>query len=381
MNGSEHNLATPGFIGQEQVSGYFDRVFSTGKVGSGYLFEGPSGVGKFTAALEFTRRLKCSRKKEDGTPCNECYNCRLINNLSHPDLEIVFPLPASLEKADDKLGPKELQEINEAIKTKAANPYYQLKFSQAVYIRIDKIRELEYKLAQTSSEAGGKVAIIVDADIMTTEAANAFLKTLEEPPPEVYLILTSARPSYLLPTIRSRIQRVRFSKLPNNLILEYLKSQGYEGSEAQVAAALSQGNLGRAFDLLSPQFIELRNKAFQMFNLFFEKEDLKILEWVDEFNKNNKQGELEVLMQNLSSLSRDLFLMKEAKGYRNLENTDRLDELERFVAALRDGRQIKALIGLINSNQSDFHLNPNLTLLILDTIFRGREILSSQSNA
>ncbi len=136
------------------------------------LFSGPSGLGKMTVARHFAQWLLCLYRKEDAA-CDDCKSCKLVLAESHPDLYIIEP-------ADDKS------------------------------IKIDQIRSLVQSLAQSPNAAQQKIVILKQAHTMNRMAGNALLKSLEEPPGATVFILTTDKPSFLLPTIRSRCTPVRF---------------------------------------------------------------------------------------------------------------------------------------------------------------------------
>ena len=176
------------------------------------LFAGPRGVGKFLTATITASALFCMQETK---PCGTCLACRKIAEKNHPD---VFFLVAE----------------NETVK-------------------IDQIRTLTSSLHYHPLEGEYKLVLIDDADCMTEGAANALLKTLEEPPPNTHFILVSAHPHRVLPTIRSRCQRVSFQPLSPSIIEQFLQeTQNYNSEEAKRIARLSQGSLGLALQLTPP---------------------------------------------------------------------------------------------------------------------------------
>src|SRR3990172_7806680 len=170
-------MALKDIIGQEKAITILRRTLSRGRVSSAYLFTGESGIGKRLAALNFAKVLNCLSPVDDQQPdaCDACDSCRKIDAGSHPDLVTVSP-----EKDE---------------------------------IRVDEIRALEDTLSFKPFEGRKKVVIVDDADRMNQSAANAFLKTLEEPPDESLIILVASNPDRLPETIRSRCSRIRFAPL------------------------------------------------------------------------------------------------------------------------------------------------------------------------
>lgn len=175
-----------------------------------YIFLGPSGVGKRAAALYFAKILNCGSALS-GEPCEACPSCLKINSLSHPDISVISP---------DKEGSS---------------------------IKIDDIRALIKDIYLKPFEARKKVYIIERADHMKHEAANALLKTLEEPPTDSILILIAEDLNSLFHTIVSRSQVVRFFPLKNKDIENILTEEyALDATAAHVLAQLSGGRLGEA---------------------------------------------------------------------------------------------------------------------------------------
>ena len=184
-------------IGQERVKRALRQALENGRLAHAILLYGPEGVGKRAMAIELAKAVNCTRAKTDA--CDRCNSCHKISSLQHPDLKVVFPGPAQLPVEEEV---SVLQKI-------AEDNYQPVGFGKSVTIPIDKIRELRKQASYHPYEGKRKVAIVLGADQMRPEAANALLKILEEPPGTMLLILTATNPSSLLPTILSRCQRIR----------------------------------------------------------------------------------------------------------------------------------------------------------------------------
>jgi DNA polymerase-3 subunit delta' len=195
-------------IGQERVVQGLLRAVEAGHVPHAYLFEGPPGVGKRGAALGLALALTCERAP--GRGCGACESCRRIEAGLHPDVPTFAPE-----------GPQMVIEQAKAI----------------------------VALAQSRPhEAAARVIIVDDADALNASAANSLLKTLEEPAPRNHLVLCTSAPDRLLPTIRSRAQRVRFRALAEGALLEIAAAQGVEPGRAKVAVALADGSAARMLE-------------------------------------------------------------------------------------------------------------------------------------
>ncbi|WP_457640630.1 DNA polymerase III subunit delta' [Persephonella sp.] len=194
---------------KEIIRLYLDKNYSS----YSFLFEGKDCIGKKLIALKTARAFLC--EKNYGFGCGECNDCRLVNNTisniyektdltPHPDLKIISP------------------ENNKEIK-------------------INQIREAIQFLKLKSKK--GKVIIIEKAEKMNTEASNAVLKTLEEPPENSLIILTTSNQNAILPTILSRCKKIKFKPLKKEDIFNLLKLKGVEENKAKILTALSEGSM------------------------------------------------------------------------------------------------------------------------------------------
>ena len=157
-------------------------ALAAGRLTHGLLLHGPRGVGKEVFASALAAALFCVRRGPAFAACGECPECQLSRAGSHPDLHWVTLLKDAKGEKDKKA------------------------------IGVDQVRDLSDALAMTSMRSGYRVAVLVPAETMTTAAQNALLKTLEEPAARTVLVLVTARPSGLLPTLRSRCQRIEIAR-------------------------------------------------------------------------------------------------------------------------------------------------------------------------
>jgi DNA polymerase III subunit delta' len=194
-------------VDQPRALGLLRRSLGTGRVAHAYAFIGPEGSGRTTAALGFAQALLCEHGGgSEPTACGACRACRMVETRAHPDLHVIEPTPPS------------------------HNP------KGARAIRIDAIRELERQASLRAVMGSRKVFILADADRMTGDSPQAFLKTLEEPPAHTVLILVLGRARAVPATVLSRCQLVRFHP-----------AQGEAGVEA-AAGGVSEGGAGGGQD-------------------------------------------------------------------------------------------------------------------------------------
>ncbi len=219
------------------------RALAAGRVHHAYLFDGPDGVGKELAALGLAQALVCERRASRAPDaCGECRACiRVVPRTAdaiplHPD--VVLLARGLYEPATIGRRTPETQDIS-----------------------IDRIRTLVLaRAAFPPHEAKAKVFIVRRAEELSVPAANALLKTLEEPGAQTYFILLSASPDTLLPTIRSRAQRVRFGVLPESVITQLLRERQTEPAAAEAIARLSGGSMSTALALGDPEASQERQE-------------------------------------------------------------------------------------------------------------------------
>lgn len=212
--------------GHEPLRERFAAQMDRGQLPASLLLHGPAGVGKQRLALWLAQRLLCA---EAHRPCGTCQHCRYVMELQHPDLHWVFPHENVSGSADweyDDLKP--LQDGRVAERAEANGLYARPDGSCGIYKGDTKY--LRHVASRSPALAARKVIIVGDAERMVPqqanpEAANMFLKLLEEPPSDTTIILTSSEPHALLQTIRSRVVQVRVAPLPADAMRAFLADE------------------------------------------------------------------------------------------------------------------------------------------------------------
>jgi DNA polymerase-3 subunit delta' len=299
-------MRLPGVAGQPRAVEALTRGFRSGRFHPSIIFHGPPGVGKLTTALVLARALLCTTGGNDA-PCGACSACRRVDerSLRHPDLRVVFP-----EKLEDfKKGEPQTEGVAGV----------DLQARQAAAIRnpiwvvlIDRIRESIAFVQKRPSEARYAVLIVDQAHRMNAEAANAFLKTLEEPPEHAVLVLLTSSYHALLPTIRSRCQAVPFQSVPPETIAAWLAAErGVPAVEARLRAALAGGRIGTAMEIDLDAFRGRRDTLLRMLESFLRPPDPGLaVARAEEIAKGGEtaEGDLDILV----SLLRDRMLVRVA---------------------------------------------------------------------
>lgn len=219
------------------------RALAGGRVHHAYLFDGPEGVGKERAALGLAQALVCERRAAGSwAACGECSAC--LRALIRPEAKTpVHPDVVLLERG-----------LYEPAAIGRRTPETQ-------DLSIDQVRALVLaRAAFPPHEGKARIFVVRRAEELSTSAANALLKTLEEPSALTHFVLLSAMPDALLPTIRSRTLRVRFGPLPDAVVADLLVAEGMTRPQAEAVAALAGGSMSTARALADPQAAEERQE-------------------------------------------------------------------------------------------------------------------------
>ena len=216
------------------------------------LLEGPRGVGKQRLALWLAQLVLCEGAKATGEPCGACQPCKLVLNLSHPDLHWLVPIEIARKGSDsDKQVELAEEALGEEMAARREQPLYQPTSGLASH-GIASARLLSRQLRLTPALARRKVFVIGDAERLAVqqgnpEAANALLKVLEEPPADTVVILTSSEPEAIPPTVLSRVVRLRVHRLPDSVMTQFVQRElggnGDRASEQRVSSA--EGCIGK----------------------------------------------------------------------------------------------------------------------------------------
>ncbi|MEW6541684.1 MAG: DNA polymerase III subunit delta' [Bacillota bacterium] len=308
-----------GIIGQELAKRYFQRAVDGGRLAHAYLFHGPAGVGKKSLARALAQALVCNAGGK--AFCSVCPTCRMFVAGSHPDFRV-------LDGARKSIGIAEVRELQQTL---VYRPY-----------------------------GTRHLCLVQEAEGLTAEAANAFLKTLEEPPAPALFILTSSRPARLPPTVASRCLRIPFRPLTTDEITSGLETMGFKGDVALLAARLAGGSLGRAAELAAggdgPDWQE---KAAHLAHAFLS--GIGTAELFARARELGERAEMLARTEHLLLWYRDLLLWREAGAEELLTNVNRLEQI-RVQARLADGPALVRRIGVIEDTRKKLLANANVRL-------------------
>ena len=304
-----------------------------GRIPASYLFSGPEGIGKSLAARNFAKAVNCLNRVGSDA-CDACASCRKIDGNNHPDIHLIPPV--------DKVEGEE--ESGDAIK-------------------IEHVRALQDRIYLRPYEGKYKVFIIDNAHLLTLDASNAFLKTLEEPPANSLMILITSKPQMLLSTIVSRCQQVKFPALSVQLLEGILRDQGVDGILSHYLAHFCEGRIGRALRLKGEDVLNRKNAVID----FFSSGD-KAPGTGEPLSKEKMRESLGVL----STWLRDIYYLKAGMPYAQLINLDR--KMELLSAAGRYSlTDVDSLFKLVcdTSLHLEQNVNPRLLLNNMRLNFKG----------
>jgi DNA polymerase-3 subunit delta' len=312
-------VAFRAILGQEHALALLQKALVSTRLGHAYLFYGPSGVGKRLTALQFAKTLVCHSAAAEA--CDRCASCHKMATGNHPDVVVVNP--------------------------------------EGTSIRIEHIRALQRQLSYKPYESQRTVVIIDGCESLTPPAANALLKTLEEPPASALLLLLTSKKDALPLTIISRCQQIPFRPLAPSHIRALLVQQGLDQTTAAIAATLAEGRLDTWAQSNSSHLLTRRQGAYALLQERGHTRNTPLFLLARQCAGSREQCE-EVLHW-LSLFCRDLVMLKVA-ATPPLYNQD----LQAELATLANSLSVEPLLDLFTSLQQLRHyltmnVNPQLT--------------------
>jgi len=297
-------------IGNTQIKEFLRRMLAAGRLPGSLLFAGPEGVGKKQFALEIARSILCSSSGDGLGGCGQCSVCKRAGK---------FVFPTSEKKEDfERVFIGGHADVGQVIAFKRN-------------ILVESIRALEREANFRPYEGKARFFIVDDADKMNVQAANALLKTLEEPPPTTYIFLITSRYNSLLPTIVSRCQVMRFQPIAPDEIEKYLlETKEFAPEDAAVAARISGGSLSRALKMSGEEFRAHREAMMEVVEARTSIGDhTALLRAAEEMGDARMKDDFEPRLDILQSLLRDIWQLKKGRSGEVLINVDLHERLSR----------------------------------------------------
>lgn len=330
-------MAFRDILGQEYALLLLQKALASTRLGHAYLFYGPSGVGKRLTAWQFAKALSCHNTSVEA--CGRCPACHKIDTQNHPDVVLVKP--------------------------------------EGTSIRIEHIRVLQRRLGYKPYESQYTVVIIDGCECLTPPAANALLKTLEEPPESAILLLLTSKKDALLITIISRCQQIPFRPLTPAHIRTILLQQGVDQQTADMVAPLAAGRLDTWASGDVNQVLARRRSAYTLLQERDQTKSTPLFLLARQYAGSREQ--CEEIFHWLSLFCRDLVMLKVASAP-SLYNHD----LQAELTALARTVSVEALLDLFVSLEQLRHyltLNVNVQLTFEQLVLQLQQHLGTASVA
>lgn len=309
-------------IGHERIIQSLKALVQKGTISHSFLFEGEEGLGKKMTAKAFSKTILC--KEHSNKPCNICSSCIKFDTGNHPDFRLLEPEKGLIKKGD----------IEDLIKDVATAPF----------------------------ESKRKVFIINDCHKMNREAMNSLLKTLEEPPEYIVIILITSSANNLLPTILSRTMNIKFYPVENEKVVDYLiHNLNRSEMEAKFIAEFTKGSIGKSIEISSSdEFFTKRDEVIEIIDNLVMGDKVRAFESKDFFleNKENIDEVLDLFL----FWFRDLNIYKFLGDSNLIINKDKMTILAK--ESFLDFYKINDIIEKIEQAKGDINRNVNFQLSI-----------------
>ncbi|MGW8248996.1 MAG: DNA polymerase III subunit delta' [Anaerolineales bacterium] len=310
---------TWGILGHEWAVALLKEHIANQRARHAYLFSGPSGVGRRTLALRFSHALNCPEPTAPGEPCRACRTCLQIESMQHPDLSLV-----------------QAEQVGGVLK-------------------VDQVRELQRSLSLTPYQARYRIAVLLRFEEANPSASNALLKTLEEPPQHVVLILTAESGEALLPTIVSRCELLRLRPLTLETVQQGLETQwNIPTEQARLLAHLSGGRIGYALRLNQhPELMQLRQRLLDDHSRLLSASRVERFAYAESLAKDKEM--LRQALETWQALWRDV-LLRVSGSTAPLANLDQEQEIEKLSGEMQPNSAYQMVdllqrhIGMLESN-------------------------------
>lgn len=308
------------------------------------LFVGKDGIGKFKLVMETAAALLCDSQ----AACGKCFGCKNVRKLQHPDFLFVFPFPrikpesrkntvftfSDPVSSNARYSDDTKDEIDNYISSRLENPFAIVDFEKKENIPVEVIKDLILALSKKPLLGGRRVVAILNVDKMAFGAADLFLKVVEEPPDNTHIILTTANPDQLMPTLLSRTDIVKVPPAEISDMEKYLiKKSEVPENQASYLARMSGGSPGRAIYLAQCDLPGRRDIIYSFFEKLLARG--KLSELVEEIGREYgggaySVGDIRLDFEIMESIIHDLYLLNENQLDNHFINVDIKDKLGKW---------------------------------------------------
>lgn len=354
-------------IGQDRVVHSLARAIEQERVAHAYIFHGPDGVGKRALALALAGALQCTEFR-GGDACENCSGCNKVAKGLHPDVHVLMPTTTDAD----------LHDVSARLQLLAEDPYQRIDFqsrptldgsrsssNKQIFYSVEHINaQLRRAMSFHRAEGLYRVAVLLDVDRMRSDAANAFLKLLEEPGDRTVFILITNRIDHLLPTVISRCQQVRFDTLSNETIEKAMLARNVEPGIAAMLSRMADGSISRALELYGNQeLLQTREKVLEFLRLSYQGKGDRVVAATDSMIGQGREF-VKFQLQVIMGLLRDLLLIRTTGDVSLIVNIDQVDTLTSFAANLPDAR-LESMIEAVEETSHLVERNVNLRLALV----------------
>jgi len=315
--------------GHEKQLAILQSTIRRNRIPHAYLFHGMEGIGKRTVAYSFAKALLCGAG-EEADSCDHCSSCLKIDHNNHPDVVAVEP--------------------------------------DGAFIKVQAVRDMMNAIAFRPLEGGKRVFVMEDAEKMNPTAANALLKTLEEPSLANIILLVTSRPHHLPMTILSRCQHLRFHPLTQETVSRFLQDRlSLDRAAADALAASSGGSISRALQMNRDDYLKIRNDIMDYLAKSREMNPLNTLFFIHFIGKDKKN--LQEKLDVLKTCFRDALIYRELGQQAALINPDRDDVIQALVGRSTAGDMVRN-IRVLDRLTRALEQNANKTLTLEAALFK-----------
>lgn len=359
--------------GHEDVKSRLRQMADTGRVPHALLLEGPEGIGKLALARTFVQYLHCTSRTPDGEPCGRCPSCLQHESFNHVDTFFIFPVVKSDKSSTAPVSDLYIEEWKEFL---AAGLYPDFrkwtdqfgKRNARPVTYVNESVELLRKLSLTAVTSKYKVVIWWLPELMMTEAANKLLKIIEEPFSDTVFVMVSNHPRDILPTIYSRLQRLRCRRLPDETVMAELTRHHPQLSqaEAESLAHLSEGNMLKAEETYSQS--EFNRNALERFKqlmrLAYQRKVADLRVWAHKLADEGRENEL-LFFDYAIRMMRENFMYRfgiPQLSYLSLQESEFSKNFARFITE----KNVENLITVFEKARTDIAGNGNSKIVNFD---------------
>ncbi|NBC25413.1 MAG: AAA family ATPase [Bacteroidetes bacterium] len=373
------NLGDRRIVGQSHALGQVEKIFQSDRLSHAYLLTGPPGSGKTAFALAMAEAIN---GVDNLTDLKGSARSRKSSWHSHPDIHLFIPLPTS----------SGTNELNERLKLLAEDPYEIVDFSlrpelsndassknKRAFYYIDYYRDdIRPKTVLKPNEGRRTVIILTGIDTMRKEAANAFLKLLEEPSGNVMFILTADKTDQLLPTIMSRCQQISLSPLSLEEISDGLvRFDGIDREDADFLARISGGNYARCRYMDLSELQKTRGETVDFLRYAYTQDAPALVPLVEGWQSRlNLEGQI-ALSNTLEQLLRDIMVYRETGNRDLIANIDQLEVIQKFCESLENAR-LERMIEELQKLKELFYNNVQFKLIFTALAFRFGNLMRGE---